>query len=199
MWHPVTLQGTHVRLEPLSLIHLEALSRAGSDPEIWRWTTSNAATADGMRRYLEEALEMQRHGTALPFATVERSSGQVIGSTRFGNIDASHRRAEIGWTWITPKWQRTAINTEAKYLMLRYAFEDCRCIRVEFKTDALNTQSRNALLRIGAREEGVLRKHMITESGRLRDSVYFSILEEEWPAVKATLGKKLLALHTRMA
>lgn len=192
MWfEPLVLEGSYVRLEPLSLTHLEALSRAGVDSEIWRWTASDASSAERMRAYIEEALDLQRNETALPFATIERASGQVVGSTRFGNIDAPNRRAEIGWTWIAPKWQRTAINTEAKYLMLRYGFEQRGCIRIEFKTDALNTKSRNALLRIGAREEGTLRKHMITQSGRVRDTTYFSILEDEWPAVKAALESKL--------
>jgi N-acetyltransferase len=127
------------------------------------------------------------------FATVERASGKVIGSTRFMNIDRANRRVEIGSTWIIPAWQLTTVNTEAKFLMLRHAFEEWRCIRVELKTDALNQKSRKAILRIGAKEEGTLRKHVITWTGRARDSVYFSILDSEWPEVKARLEQKLLS------
>lgn len=127
----------------------------------------------------------------LPFATIEKRSGRAIGSTRYANIDAGNRRLEIGWTWIAGNWQRTAVNTEAKYLMLRHAFETLRCIRVEFKTDALNERSRNAILRIGAKEEGTFRKHVITASGRVRDTVYFSIVDSEWNAVKKMLEARL--------
>lgn len=189
--HPVTLSGHSVRLEPLSLEHLDGLCAVGLDEELWRWTTSQVRTRDDMRRYVETALEWQRAGTALPFATVLRAEAHVIGSTRFANIDRPNRRLEIGWTWVARPWQRTAANTEAKYLMLRHAFEVLGCIRVEFKTDALNTVSRRALLRIGAREEGILRSHMITESGRVRDSVYFSIIDREWTAVRQELKTKL--------
>jgi RimJ/RimL family protein N-acetyltransferase len=118
---------------------------------------------------------------------MEHSSGQIVGSTRFMNIDCANRRVEIGSTWIVPRWQRTAINTEAKYLMIRHAFEVWKCVRVELKTDALNQKSRAAILRIGAKEEGTLRQHIVTHTGRLRDSVYFSILDKEWPEVKARL------------
>jgi RimJ/RimL family protein N-acetyltransferase len=148
-------------------------------------------TRDDLRRYIETALEWQRAGTALPFATVLRSENRIIGTTRFANIDRAHRRSEIGWTFIAKPWQRSAANTEAKYLMLRHAFEVLRCIRVEFKTDALNTVSRKAIARIGAKEEGTFRSHMITETGRVRDTVYFSIVESEWPAVKRELETKL--------
>ena len=133
----------------------------------------------------------QERGESVVFATVERGSGRIIGSTRFMNIDRVNRRVEIGSTWIAPAWQRTAVNTEAKYLMLRHAFEVWGCMRVELKTDALNEKSRNAILRIGAKEEGTLRRHVITWTGRVRDSVYFSILDDEWPGVKA--GEKLEA------
>jgi N-acetyltransferase len=188
---PVTLEGAHVRLEPLTLSHLDALCAVGLDEELWRWTTAQVRSRDEMRQYIEAALEAQRQGSALPFATVERASGRVVGSTRYGNIELRDRRLEIGWTWIGRPWQRTAVNTEAKYLMLRHAFETLGCIRVELKTDALNERSRRAILRIGAREEGVLRKHMITASGRVRDTVYFSVIDSEWPQVKAALEEKL--------
>jgi RimJ/RimL family protein N-acetyltransferase len=144
-----------------------------------------------MHAYIEAALKLQSEGSALPFATVDKASRQAVGSTRFANIDRANRRVEIGWTWIGVRWQRTAVNTEAKYLMLRHAFETLGCIRVEFKTDALNEKSRRALLRIGARQEGVFRKHMLMPDGRVRDSVYFSIIDSEWPEIKTGLENKL--------
>jgi N-acetyltransferase len=188
---PITLEGAHVRLEPLAEAHHAALSEVGLHPELWRWIPYRVTTAGEMRAYVKSALDAQSAGTALPFATVERSAGRVVGSTRYMNIDGPNRRVEIGATWIAPRWQRTAINTEAKYLMLRHAFESLGCIRVELKTDALNEKSRNAILRIGAKEEGTLRQHMVTWTGRLRDTVYFSILDFEWPRVKAALEARL--------
>ena len=188
---PITLEGRSVRLEPLTASHHAALCEVGLDPELWRLIPYRVSTADEMRDYIDSALAGQAAGTAIPFATVERASGRVVGSTRFMNIDAAHRRVEIGATWIAKPWQRTAINTEAKYLMLRHAFETLGCVRVELKTDALNQRSRQAILRIGAREEGALRQHMVTWSGRLRDSVYFSVLDSEWEGVKASLEARL--------
>jgi RimJ/RimL family protein N-acetyltransferase len=188
---PVTLEGQHVRLEPLMLQHVDALAAVGLHDELWRWTTVHLKTRDDMQRYVEEALALQKAGAALPFATVLRSENRVIGSTRYGNIDVPNRRVEIGWTWVSPPWQRTAANTEAKYLMLKHAFETLGCIRVEFKTDKLNLVSQRALARIGAKEEGTLRSHMIVVNGRLRDSVYFGIIQSEWPGVRADLEKKL--------
>jgi N-acetyltransferase len=188
---PVTLEGRHVRLEPLTMAHFEPLCSVASDPDIWRWTFPGAQTPEQMRAYIELAVSWQNAGTALPFATVDKSSGKPVGSTRFANIERAHRRVEIGWTWIAPPWQRTVANTEAKYLMLRYAFESFGCIRVEFKTDSLNEKSRRALLRIGAQEEGILRNHMIAHGDRIRHSVYYSIIDSEWPAVKANLEAKL--------
>lgn len=188
---PITLAGVHVRLEPLCLDHLDQLCEVGFDPRIWRWGLTLIQTPEDMENYISAALKSQDEGTALPFVTIEKSSGRVIGSTRYGNIDRDNRRLEIGWTWITPEWQRTSINTEAKYLMLRHAFEDLGCIRVQFKTDSLNDQSRQALQRIGAHEEGVFRNHMIAYGGRLRHSVFFSIIDSEWPEVRANLEEKL--------
>ena len=188
---PVTLEGRSVRLEPLAASHHAALCEVGLDPELWRLVPYRVSTPEEMRGYTSSALEAQAAGTAIPFATIERASGRVVGSTRFMNIDAGNRRVEIGATWLAEPWQRTAINTEAKYLMLRHAFETLGCIRVELKTDALNQRSRQAMLRIGAREEGTFRQHMVTWNGRLRDTVYFSILDSEWPVVKANLEAKL--------
>jgi|ERR1051326_1054039 RimJ/RimL family protein N-acetyltransferase len=188
---PVTLCGRVVRLEPLGMAHHEGLCEAGLDPELWRLNTSPVSTAGDMRKYIETATLSQSQGTALPFATVEQASGRVIGSTRFANIDVANRRGEIGWTWIARPWQRTAVNTEAKYLMLKHAFETLGFIRVELKTDSLNDRSRTAILRIGAKEEGFFRNHMICDNGRIRHSVYFSIIDSEWPQVKAGLEQKL--------
>jgi N-acetyltransferase len=188
---PITLASRHVRLEPLAQTHHAALCAIGLDPEIWEFFPYRATTPEEMAAYIQSALDAQAAGSALPFATVHIPSGQVIGSTRYMNIDQTHRRVEIGSTWIAGPWRRTAVNTEAKYLMLRHAFETLGCIRVELKTDRLNQRSRNAILRIGATEEGTLRQHMVMWSGRLRDSVYFSILDSEWPRVKQDLERKL--------
>ena len=196
---PIVLEGRHVRLVPMTPEHVPALWEAGRDPELWRLTISQVHSEADMRAYVDAALRAQAAGTALPFVTTEAATGRVIGGTRFGSVEAAHRRAEIGWTWIAPPWQRTAVNTEAKYLMLRHAFESLGCLRVEFKTDALNERSRNAILRIGAREEGILRKHQVTERGRIRDSVYFSIIDDEWPMVKARLEQMLAAAPSAAA
>jgi len=188
---PVVLDGRFVRLEPLTMGHVPALAEVGLDPELWRWTTGHLATAEDMRKYVETALEAQARGTVVPFATVEKASRRVVGSTRFGNIEAKDRRVEIGWTWVARPWQRTVVNTEAKYMMLRHAFEAWGCLRVELKTDVLNVRSREAIERIGAKQEGIFRKHMIAETGRVRDTVYFSIIDSEWPGVKRRLEEKL--------
>jgi RimJ/RimL family protein N-acetyltransferase len=188
---PVTLEGGFVRLEPLRFDHLPALCRVGLDESLWKWTANIVSGAEDLERYVRTALADQAAGIALPFVTIERKGNTVVGSTRFGNIDPVNRKTEIGWTWVAPAWQRTFVNTEAKLLMLTHAFEEWRCIRVELKTDANNQQSRAAMQRIGAREEGTLRNHMITETGRFRDSVYFSIIDTEWESVKADLASKL--------
>lgn len=186
---PLTLEGSVVRLEPICREHAEKFWDVAKDglEDIFRWIPYAMKTPDDFRNLIEKTLQEQERGDSVAFATVERSSGRVIGSTRFMNIDRANRRVEIGSTWIAPAWQRTAVNTEAKYLMLRHAFENWGCIRVELKTDALNEKSRNAILRIGAKEEGTLRRHVITWTGRVRDSVYFSILDSEWPVVQQSL------------
>jgi N-acetyltransferase len=188
---PATLEGPTIRLEPLTLDHLDPLLVVALDPELWRLTVSAVSTRADLEEYVNEALAEQKVGTALPFVTVLRATGQVIGSTRFGNAVPAHRRVEIGWTWLGRPWQRSGANREAKYLMLRHAFDQWGCLRVEFKTSALNRQSRTALLGLGAVEEGILRHHMINADGSLRDSVYFSILSEEWPAVRRRLEERL--------
>lgn len=189
---PVVLEGRHVRLEPLSQAHHADLAAAGLDEELWRWIPVPVRTPEEMSAYIATALDEQARGVSLPFALIEKASGRAIGSTRYGNIDRAHHRVEIGWTWVAPPWQRTAVNTEAKYLLLRHAFETLGCIRVELKTDSLNERSRNAILRIGAREEGTFRNHMITSTGRIRHTVYFSILDSEWPGVKSGLQSRMI-------
>jgi RimJ/RimL family protein N-acetyltransferase len=189
--NPITLEGRYVRLEPLAMAHLAGLAEIGLDEELWRWIPTAVRTKEEMAAYIETALKEQERGISLPFALVEKATGRAIGSTRYGNIDRTHHRVEIGWTWVGREWQRTAVNTDAKFLLLRHAFETLGCIRVELKTDSLNEKSRAAILRIGAREEGIFRNHMITASGRIRHSAYYSIVEAEWPAVKARLENML--------
>jgi len=190
---PLTLEGSVVRLEPVRREHAELFWEIAKNDldDIFRWIPYSMKTPDDFRRLIDKAFEEQERGESIVFATVERASGRVIGSTRFMNIDRINRRVEIGSTWIAPSWQRTAVNTEAKYLMLRHAFEVWKCMRVELKTDALNQKSRNAILRIGAKEEGTLRRHLVTWTGRVRDTLYFSILDSEWPEVKTRLKGRL--------
>jgi RimJ/RimL family protein N-acetyltransferase len=190
--HPVTLKGNYVRLEPLSYSHHADLCKVGLDKELWKVTMTLIRTPEEMKKYIGTAIREQAEGKSLPFAIVDTASSKAIGSTRYGNIDTAHRGVEIGWTWIARRWQRTGVNTETKLLLLTHAFETLGCIRVEFKTDSINNQSRNALLRIGAKEEGVLRNHMIAPGGRIRHSVYYSIVDLEWKDVKRELEKKMM-------
>jgi RimJ/RimL family protein N-acetyltransferase len=185
---PVMLEGRRVRLEPLELArHFEGLLAIGLDPDLWRWTLNRPETREALVDYLETALDEQRQGRSLPFATFDRDSGRIAGCTRFGNIEPSHRKVEIGWTWVGRPFQRSHVNTEVKYLMMRHAFETWGCVRVELKTNVLNRRSRDAMLRIGCVEEGVLRKHAISDTGVPRDTVYYSVTDDEWPAVKSRL------------
>ena len=188
---PITLENEFVRLKPIGFEYLEPLCEAGLFEEIWRLNPTQVDSPEAMKNYIETALDEQSRGVSLPFVTVEKSSGRIVGSTRFGNIDPKNLRTEIGWTWITPAWQKTYVNSAAKLLMLTHAFETWRCIRVELKTDVLNEKSRNAILRLGAKQEGIFRQHVICQSGRLRDTVYFSILDNEWQSVKENLLRKL--------
>jgi RimJ/RimL family protein N-acetyltransferase len=187
---PVTLEGELVRLEPLAESHLETLVDVGLDPDIWDLNPRVIRTRDHLAAYIDTALAEATTGSSVPFAIVLKANGHAIGSSRFGNIDRQHRRLEIGWTWIGRNWWRTGVNTECKLLLLSHAFEDLGCARVELKTDTVNRRSRNAMLRLGATEEGTLRKHMLTETGRWRDTVYYSILDDEWPDVRAQLEAK---------
>jgi len=188
---PVILEGQHVRLEPLSSAHEESLIAAAGDGELWNSTVTIVPSRATIGAYIATALNAQAEGQALPFVIIQKSAGKIVGSTRYFHIERDHRRLEIGYTWLSASAQRTQVNTEAKLLLLTHAFERLGCIRVEFVTDHLNQQSRTAILRLGAKQEGVLRNHMIMPSGRYRDSVCFSIIEAEWPAVKAGLQAKL--------
>ena len=188
---PVTLRGAHVRLEPLTAAHADALWDVGRDPALWVYSIARMAGPDDMRRYVDVALAEQARGTALPFVHVDSAGDRVCGSTRFANYAAEHGRVEIGWTWVAGPWQRTAVNTEAKRLMFAHAFDGLGVGRVELKADARNARSRVAMRRIGAAEEGVLRRHMATHTGYVRDTVYHAVIADEWPAVRARLDARL--------
>ncbi len=189
---PVTLEGRFVRLEPLDIErHWDGLLAIAMDVSLWRFTTAKLRTQGDLRRYLDVALDEQNRGRAIPFATIHRESGRVAGCTRFGNIERTHRRVEIGWTWVAPEFQRTAVNTEAKYLMFRHAFEVWGFRRVELKTSSINEKSKSAMKRLGLVEEGTLRKHMLNEDGGSRDTTYFSVVDDEWPAMKTRLEAML--------
>ncbi len=189
---PTVLQGKVVRLEALRLEHVPGLTAVGIDDEIWRHMLyGEIKDEEDMAGWVRSILAMAETGTDIPFAVIHLPSGRVAGATRYLDIRAAHRGLEIGGTWYGAEFRRTAVNTECKYLLLRHAFETMRCIRVQFKTDARNERSQRAIERLGAVMEGTLRNHMILPDGRWRDSVYYSILESEWPSVKARLKEKL--------
>jgi RimJ/RimL family protein N-acetyltransferase len=190
---PITLEHDAVRLIPIRADQWPALWEIAKDfhEDVFRWFPYSMHSAEDFRIWMDRSIAEQDRGESLVFVTAESKSGELVGSTRFMNIDRTNRRVEIGSTWIVPIWQRTAINTAAKYLMLRHAFETWKCIRVELKTDSLNLNSRNAIVRLGAKEEGTLRRHLVTWSGRVRDTVYFSILDHEWTDVKAKLERRI--------
>ena len=186
---PVTLEANTVRLEPLRRAHADALVAAAADGELWNSTVTVVPSRETISTYLDAAFKGQADGRELPFVILQKSSGLIVGSTRFYNIDHENRSVEIGYTWLAAQAQRTAVNTEAKLLLLTHAFESWGCIRVSLITDVLNVQSQKAILRLGAKQEGILRNHLIMPDGRYRDSVCFSIIESEWPEVKAGLKK----------
>lgn len=187
----VSLHGRFVRLEALSAAHQPGLCEIAFESGIWEFYPYRLTNESDVPGFIQTAMEERDRGVSFPFATVDLSTGRVAGSTRFMNIDRAHRRAEIGSTWLGEPFRRTAVNTEAKYLMLQHAFETMQLLRVEFKTDARNTRSRAALSRIGAREEGILRQHMLLWDGRRRNSVYYSVIDAEWPEVQRALLAKL--------
>jgi len=188
---PITLEGRWVRLEPLAQHHAVGLAEAARDEEIWRYMPAKLTTIEQIKHWITETLALQATGAVLPFAIVERAEGRAIGSTRYLNIMPRDRGLEIGWTWLGRAAWRTAVNTECKYLLLRHAFETLDCIRVQFKTDQRNERSRRAIERIGGQFEGILRQHMVLPDGSYRDSAFYSIIDAEWPAVKAKLADRL--------
>lgn len=189
--YPVTLAGHHVRLEPLSTAHAESLIAAAGDGQLWNSTVTLVPSRENIGEYIDAALQGQANGRELPFVIMRKLSDTVVGTTRFYDIERNDRRVAIGYTWLARGAQRSAINTEAKLLLLTHAFENWHCVRVELITDFLNEQSRAAILRLGAKQEGVLRNHMIMPGGRIRDSVCFSIIDAEWPEVKTRLFARL--------
>jgi RimJ/RimL family protein N-acetyltransferase len=188
---PVTLRGEVATLEPLAIEHAPALAEAARDGELWRLWYTSVAAPERMRDYVDAALAMRRDAGAMPFAVRENAHGEVVGCTRYFNVDAVNRRLEIGHTWYAQRVQRTALNTEVKLLMLTHAFETLRCIAVEFRTHWFNHASRAAIARLGARQDGVLRNHTVSADGIKRDTVVFSIIDGEWPAVRQHLRYQL--------
>ncbi|MEW5873022.1 MAG: GNAT family protein [Chloroflexota bacterium] len=190
--HPVTLTGHFVRLEPMSEAHLPDFLSVGLDDAIWRYMLyGDIHTEQDLRAWVLDILARQARGTDLPFAVIDLESRRAIGATRYLNIQPEHRNLEIGGTWYATEFQGSGVNADAKYLLLRHAFESLGCLRVQFKTDSRNLRSQHAIRRLGAVQEGVLRKHMILPDGLVRDSIYYSIIDDEWPAVKAGLEARL--------
>lgn len=187
-----TLEGTYIHLRPITAADSDALVEAASDGQLWNLTFTVVPSRETVDAYIEDAIRGQRAGTVLPFVIIARESGKIIGSTRFWKIDSRNKKLEIGSTWIAASWQCTSINTEAKFLMLRHAFEVLKCVRVQLTTDILNTRSRAAILRLGAVEEGIIRNERIMPDGRKRTSIRFSIIDEEWARVSRLLQNKLL-------
>ena len=189
---PVVLTGNHVRLEPMTEAHVPALAEIGVGQPFWDFMLyGNINTAADMHNWVQDILARAEKGTDLPFAAVHLGSGRVAGATRYLNIMPQERGLEIGGTWYGPEFQRTVVNTECKYLLLRHAFETLGCIRVQLKTDLRNERSQRAIERIGAVKEGVLRNHMILPDGRIRHSVFYSVIDTEWPEVKKRLEEML--------
>ena len=184
---PVTLKGKHATLEPLAREHEADLRRAAADGELWRLWYTSVPAPDQTAAYIDAALEIRNKLGGMPFIVRANASGEIIGCTRYFHVDAPNRRLEIGYTWYAKRAQRSAINTECKILLLAHAFETLRCIAVEFRTHWFNHASREAIARLGAKQDGVLRNHQISPDGSYRDTVVFSIIESEWPAVKRHL------------
>jgi N-acetyltransferase len=185
---PVTLAGRHATLEPLARSHAAALAAAAADGELWRLWYTSVPAPDATAAWIDAALTMRETLGAMPFAIRANATGEIVGSTRYFNVEAAHRRLEIGHTWHARRVQRTAINTECKLLLLTHAFETLSCIAVEFRTNFFNFQSRAAIARLGAKQDGILRNHQLTADGTLRDTVVFSVIAGEWPAVKRNLA-----------
>lgn len=192
-----TLQGTGISLRPLHHADADELVKAAADGELWNLTVTVVPSSTTVDSYLKKALDGRDAGTVMPFVIVLNETGEIIGSTRFWKIDRLNRKLEIGSSWISARWQKTFVNTEAKYLMLRHAFETLDCVRVQFTTDENNQKSRNAILRLGAQQEGIVRHERIMPDGRKRNSVRFSIIDDEWPDVRQKLEQKLAQYTVR--
>ncbi|HEY5728581.1 MAG TPA: GNAT family protein [Anaerolineales bacterium] len=189
---PVILEGKHVRLEPMTEVHIPALAEIGTGQDFWDFMVYGRMDSEGdMRGWVNEILERAKKGTDLPFVAIHLASGRLAGATRYLNIMPNDRGLEVGGTWYGLDFQRTAVNTECKYLLFQHAFERLGCIRVQLKTDLRNERSQKAIERIGAKKEGILRNHMILPDGRYRDSVYYSILDSEWGEVKKKLKEMM--------
>jgi len=188
---PVTLEGSRVRLEPLSMDHFPALAEIAFEPSLWQWMNDHIENEADLRRFVQSALDLSAAGTAMVWVTRSKIDGNISGSTRFGDIHTTHRSLEIGWTWLHPRYQRSGINVEAKYLQLRHAFEEMGARRVAFKTHHQNMQSQTAILALGAKHEGVFRNHVIRYDGSTRHSYWYSIIAEEWPEVKENLERRM--------
>lgn len=188
LWNrPTTLSGTVVELVPMTLAHKDALLAAASDGELWKLWFTSVPSSETIDLYLGSALSQQDQQTALPFVVIHKATGSVIGTTRYCNMEPSNRRLEIGYTWYAASFQQTGVNTECKQLLLQHAFEALDCVAVEFRTNWFNYASRKAILRLGAKQDGVLRNHRIDHEGNLRDTVVFSIISGEWPTVRRSL------------
>lgn len=189
---PTTLVGRYIILRPPSIEDIDGLSIVARDGEIWNNRFSQFPNLNEIEKYIQEMLDLSSKGSILPFITIHKSSNTIVGTTRYLNIDYENHRLEIGHTWIAKSWRKTYVNTEAKFLMLQYAFEKLECIAVEIRTDVLNTVSRQAIQRLGAKQDGILRHHKIMKDGRIRDTVCYSIIKPEWKQVKENLMKKLM-------
>jgi RimJ/RimL family protein N-acetyltransferase len=190
---PITLTGEHIRLEPMRRLHGPALLEAGRDQAIWSWMPARPLTAESMDRWLEKAVQAESQGREYPFVVIRLADNRVIGSTRYLDVQADDRAVEIGWTWYSPDSWGGVVNPEAKYLLMRHAFDDWHAIRVALKTDINNLHSQAAIKKLGARYEGTLRNQRIRPDGSYRDTVIFSVIESEWPTVKASLEERLRA------
>jgi RimJ/RimL family protein N-acetyltransferase len=190
---PVVLEGRLIRLEPLRPAHSEDLTRAAADESIWRWLPVQVRGKEDLERWLAEAMAAEATGAEYPFAVIDRASGKAVGSTRYLDVSRQHSGVEVGWTWYARDVQGSAVNPEAKYLLLKHAFEDWGAIRLFLKTDSLNERSRAAIVKLGAKYEGDLRNHRIRPDGSYRHSSYYSILDTEWPEVKRGLEERLAA------
>ena len=188
---PVTLTGRHLRLEPMRAGHAPALLEAGRDPEIWAWMPARPTTRAAMEAWLQKAMNAESQGREYPFVVVRLADDRIIGSTRYLAVEEEDRTVEIGWTWYSPDAWGGVVNPEAKYLLMRHAFEDWHAIRVALKTDVKNLRSQAAIRKLGARYEGTLRNQRIRPDGSYRDTVIFSVIESEWPSVKAKLEQRL--------